>query len=374
MFVNRHAKVWTLNKDDRDKVHEKANSCQRKFIYLPLHILEQATNVPKLIKEQAILHKQKLEFLDHYIKSMWEKIYMLQHWHPFMFDFKFNDDTEANEQESEDLIIITTECDPVIDDRPNASEKSFGSARKNENAKNNSSTKSPTKSPTKSHDKSTCSSKSDECSTGNSSTHDIRIENTETVQQSLNANHSKSTQSENNQTSNDSNVEANEFQMEVMAMDYDTFVKQTNISELVEQDYRKQKGDKTFTQENLEFGLKFYYNFKNKKNSWKKWSANSLKFLKYKHCKCRRNKAFISFSTQTNQPASKCEISVQCDEKEINNSLHPKSPLNNGQASRLAALSIHHISQSDTIVVYSEADATENASESITDSENSKYI
>lgn len=104
-----------------------------------------------------------------------------------------------------------------------------------------------------------------------------------------------------------------EFQKEIISMDFNTFVHETNAAELVEQEYNKQfNGTKEFTQVMLDSGLKQFFKFKNR---LRKQYVNVLRNLKYKVCDCRRNKTFVDASIQTDQPMA-YDVAVQCGNEE----------------------------------------------------------
>lgn len=104
-------------------------------------------------------------------------------------------------------------------------------------------------------------------------------------------------------------VELTEFQKEIMAIDFETFVKVTNITDLVKRDFNRQfNGTKEITQKDIDWGLSQYDQRRKKPHTWVK---NSLVDLKYIECKCKRNKQFVDKSIQTEQ--KEChDNGIQC--------------------------------------------------------------
>ncbi|XP_031631157.1 uncharacterized protein LOC116345692 isoform X2 [Contarinia nasturtii] len=377
----RCPKMWTLTKIERDIIYKKASFYQKKFIYLPRHVLEQATNMRKVMEEHAIIYKRDLKKLDAYIKGVCETIHLPDQWYKFMLHFKFNDEVES------DTDVIEEQNEPVRNERTtqrdepsvnapkraDAREKRTEFKRKEANSHQNERinvAKRSKDNPT--NTKETPSSSKDNSSNSNENLREKPPTNSmTTVQQKSNSNRSQNDDSKHSARSNSLNEidgEPSEFQKEVIAMDYDTFVKQTNVSDLVKQDYQKQKGNQELKLQNLEFGLKFYFRFKNKPGNWKKWHRNSIKNLKYKTCECQRNKMYQNNSTQTNEAPHFHEIAIQCSENDIDTSL--KRDKNSG---RLVGLSIQHISDA-TIHIQCENQSNEPSSICSSDSEHNLVI
>lgn len=139
--------------------------------------------------------------------------------------------------------------------------------------------------------------------------------------------------------------EPNEFQKEVIAMDYDTFVRETNVSDLVQHDFHKQfNGTREFTKKDLDYGLNKYYKFK--KYLQKKY-VHSLRNLRYKSCNCQRNKNLANKSIQTDQPMAQ-NVTVQCDND--SREIEQTRPLQ----SKLASLTVHQVTDDEIIHIQSD--------------------
>lgn len=112
-------------------------------------------------------------------------------------------------------------------------------------------------------------------------------------------------------------VEPTEFQKEIIAMDFDTFVEETNIKDLVIRDFNRQfDGAKQITEKDMEFGLSKYDIYRKKPH---KWAKNSLIDLKYKKCECKRHKQFVNETTQT-EPTECHDNDTQCCSMDLNTS------------------------------------------------------
>lgn len=89
----------------------------------------------------------------------------------------------------------------------------------------------------------------------------------------------------------------NEFQREIMALNHEAFVNETNIKDIVWQDFRNQCKDATeISTEAMEFGLNHYE--KLRKKPWH-WHDTSMVNLKFKVCECKRKKQFQEESVNT---------------------------------------------------------------------------
>ncbi|XP_055295613.1 uncharacterized protein LOC129565135 isoform X2 [Sitodiplosis mosellana] len=172
---------------------------------------------------------------------------------------------------------------------------------------------------------------------------------------SLNANQSRlpRTSSSSSLSRRNDNNEPSEFQKEVIAMDFDAFVRETNIAQLVEQDFDEQfEGKKEFTSAHLEFGLKKYDELR---KVHRKWHVNSLKNLKFKVCDCRRNKTFVDKSIQTVDQPKVQDAAVQYDDefREIEEVQALKS--------RLASLAIHQPTEPEIVHAQNEIESSDSS-------------
>lgn len=93
----------------------------------------------------------------------------------------------------------------------------------------------------------------------------------------------------------------NDFQREVKALSYDAFVNETNIRDIVAQDFRNQfQGTKKMTDYDWNFGLTHYERVRNN-DDITEWYKTSMTNLKFKVCDCKRNKQFEDKSVATEQ-------------------------------------------------------------------------
>lgn len=147
--------------------------------------------------------------------------------------------------------------------------------------------------------------------------------------------------------------EPSEFQEEIIAMDFDTFVRETNVAQLVEKDFHTQfRGLKTFEETHLEFGLRRYDELR---RFPRKWHKNSLKNLKYKTCDCRRTKTFADKSTQTMEPTVQ-DVSVQCSTE-----IHGIETHNQTVKEKLASLTIHRTVEPEIVQAQKQIQSTESS-------------
>lgn len=176
-----------------------------------------------------------------------------------------------------------------------------------------------------------------------------------------NETHEKSNTKNQTKSSNQSETrfEPTEFQKEIMAMDFETFVNETNIRDLVTQDFGNQfKGSKRMLDTDMEFGLQQYDRFRKKP---KKWSKNSLVHLRYKKCECKRNKKFEDKSVETDSKEVR-DVEVQCCSVDFNTIVvHAADECQQSEPQHqpgTASLTLHGIYESQIIhVVYvSESD------------------
>ncbi|XP_031632408.1 uncharacterized protein LOC116346467 isoform X2 [Contarinia nasturtii] len=91
----KHATIWRLDKKQREKVHQEAQDLQRKFMYLPRHVLRESTNILQ-IAAKSPKHKPEPFF-----NWMFEKFYQKAVWgHTFIYGLKFNDEKESKTSSS----------------------------------------------------------------------------------------------------------------------------------------------------------------------------------------------------------------------------------------------------------------------------------
>lgn len=96
-----------------------------------------------------------------------------------------------------------------------------------------------------------------------------------------------------------------DFQAEIIALNFEEFVEQTNIKEIAEKEVLRQSEitKKPVTAANIDARIKLYYE---KRHRIQEWWPCGLKHLKFKLCECKRNRKFVSVGVQT-------DVSVQHD-------------------------------------------------------------
>lgn len=167
-----------------------------------------------------------------------------------------------------------------------------------------------------------------------------------------NVNQSQINRTTSSSSSRSGHFEPSEFQKEIIAMDFDTFVRETNVEQLVEKDFNEQfQGRKKFEKTHLEFGLNRYDELRMHPRRWHK---NSLKNLKYKTCDCRRNKTFADKSIQTMQPMVQ-DAFVQCS-AEFHGIEHIQTV-----KEKLASLTIHRLVEPEIVQAQNQIQSTESS-------------
>lgn len=154
--------------------------------------------------------------------------------------------------------------------------------------------------------------------------------------------HTKSNDHSRSSNKSHSSKEPSELQKQIIAMDYDTFVNETNIKELVEHDFQITMNERSVKRDiqpnDIEIGLKSYFKFRLRPEIWHK---NSLKNIKLKKCECRRNKTFVETSTETTNNET-----IKLDKSTYTN---------------LVELSIHHVTDDEIIDIQYDLDSAESS-------------
>lgn len=149
-------------------------------------------------------------------------------------------------------------------------------------------------------------------------------------------------------------AEPTEFQKEVMAMDFETFVNETNVKDLVIMEFNKQfKGKRIMTQSDIQFGLKHFDNIRTKVDKWGK----TLQYLKYKKCECQRKRKFADKWTQTDAADVK-HADSQCSLMDFKVNDELKEPeqceeIHNIKRSKTDTLTVHEITDNQIIHIQS---------------------
>lgn len=140
-----------------------------------------------------------------------------------------------------------------------------------------------------------------------------------------------------------SKIEPNDFQKEIMSMNYETFINETNVKELV----RTYIGSETepLTDAAMEIELKNLDGQRYHARRYHKGLLNHLKILK---CECRRHKTFQDKWTQTDVIPSQ-DTEAQCDSLEGSTS-DATAPVQIDQShTKLSMLTVHEITDSEII-------------------------
>ena len=108
-FLCRNAAIWSLSKEDRANVYEKATKRQRKFIYLPLNVLQKETNISQLVQE--MLKERKYNeamirtILERQVFQAHKYLTQVKSWPPFLNGLKF-----LGEDSSDEEVILLSEA------------------------------------------------------------------------------------------------------------------------------------------------------------------------------------------------------------------------------------------------------------------------
>lgn len=109
----RNATIWSLSKEQRSDVHNKATKSQKNFIYLPLHMLKKATNIHQLIRQfgEHRGHEQMdKHMLDRYVDQIHKRMIEVEAWQPILSGLKFLDGkAEINQTPSTSDRLVSDE-------------------------------------------------------------------------------------------------------------------------------------------------------------------------------------------------------------------------------------------------------------------------
>lgn len=140
--------------------------------------------------------------------------------------------------------------------------------------------------------------------------------------------------------------EPNDFQKEIISMDYEAFVNQTNVKELVRKSI--EAANEPLTDAAMDSQMKKLYG---KRENFRRYHRSLLHHLKMLICECQRYKKFDKKSTQTDSIAiATQDADVQCDSVlQIAASVQSE----NSCQAKLNMLSVHEISEADIIQIVS---------------------
>lgn len=145
------------------------------------------------------------------------------------------------------------------------------------------------------------------------------------------------------------------FQKEVMAMDFHTFVNETNVKDLVIENFNIQNnGANKMTEADMQLGLKQFDILRTQDD---KWAEMPLQSLKYKKCECQRKKKFLEKWTQTDA-TDVLHVDSQCSPTDFETNDEIKEPqqceeMQNLNRSKTDMLTIHEITDNQIIHIQS---------------------
>lgn len=146
-------------------------------------------------------------------------------------------------------------------------------------------------------------------------------------------------------------IEPNDFHKTIMAMDYETFINETNVKELVQKSFETET--EPLNDAAMENELK---KLDAQRPHFKRYHKGLLNHLKILQCECRRNKTFQDKWTQTDMVQSQ-DADAQCDSVEggSNEIVKPAHDdhLLNSCPSKLNMLTVHEITESEIIQIQS---------------------
>lgn len=138
--------------------------------------------------------------------------------------------------------------------------------------------------------------------------------------------------------------EPNAFQKAIMAMDYESFINDTNVKELVRKSFEIEM--KPLTEETMNAALK---QLEVDRYHFSRYHKGLLHHLKMLRCECQQNKKFADKSTQTD-PISHQDADVQCHSvKCVPNESDNPGHNDNSHQSKLNLLSVHEVTESEII-------------------------
>ncbi|XP_055295620.1 uncharacterized protein LOC129565137 [Sitodiplosis mosellana] len=312
-----NAAIWSLSEEDRVDVHNKATNCQRKFLYLPLHVLQKETNIYQLV--QAFEESQGNDVaganLERHVAQVHKQLAEVESWPQFLSGLKFL--SEVSNDDKGMLSKTSTESDFEAQSARLSRKRKEGSNQTDEsgsvpdkkpkihaNAVNS-------KIPVRHAHQDVHQLNNDDTKHSTSSVEPVTPS---TMNMSTSQPTSKMVQK--GSTIKKRVVpEPSDFQREIIAMSYDDFVEKTNVAQLVATDFARQfNGTKEMEPSHMDWGLKEYDRLR---NLYEKWHVNSLKNLKFKECECKRKKTFADKATHTDD-AEVQDMGIQCSLSDFN--------------------------------------------------------
>lgn len=88
-ILSRNAAIWSLSEAKRSDVYKWATTHQRKFIYLPLHVFREATNIYQLLREK---NRGNISNVNTLARQIHIDLININSWPIFLSGLKFLDD------------------------------------------------------------------------------------------------------------------------------------------------------------------------------------------------------------------------------------------------------------------------------------------
>lgn len=105
-------------------------------------------------------------------------------------------------------------------------------------------------------------------------------------------------------------IDLNDFQRKITALSAEDFIEQTNIKEIVSNEFHRMNGGKREMNENdMQIGLAYFEKLRSKPRSWHKTAMTHLVF---KTCQCKREKQFAEKCMATDEIETR-EMETQCE-------------------------------------------------------------
>lgn len=94
----RNAAIWSLSKEERADIHKRATDSQKKFIYLPLNLLQKTTNINQLVRKSRKDHIDR-KSLKEIVEQIHKRLVDVESWLPNLSALKFLDDDTIQSNE-----------------------------------------------------------------------------------------------------------------------------------------------------------------------------------------------------------------------------------------------------------------------------------
>lgn len=272
------AAIFKLTEEQQERINAQATLTQISFMYLPLHVFRDETNINELLKKDASIKSEYQNDVNEV-----HKILPQLPWPSFLSELAFLNETNKGKSSCESISKIPIKNSKhSVEIEPNASTSSKMNLRKRKGSEEK--LNSPQEKVMK------------------------KLPKSETSVQSKPIDDVSKAMSTSTTASNAGNDEANvkntskktyvptPFQIEINAMSFEEFVQKTNIEDIVRGDFdRCIQGRRAFSSQDRQYGLKEYDRLRKYTD---KWHRNSLPKLKMK-CQCKWGRTFIESSMQT---------------------------------------------------------------------------